>query len=27
MGEVMKLSGGQADPKAINKILQELLEA
>ncbi|HUH73827.1 MAG TPA: Asp-tRNA(Asn)/Glu-tRNA(Gln) amidotransferase subunit GatB [Chitinophagales bacterium] len=27
MGEVMKLSGGQADPKAINKILQELLDA
>lgn len=27
MGEVMKISGGQADPKATNKILQELLDA
>lgn len=27
MGEVMKLSGGQADPKATNKLLQQLLEA
>lgn len=26
MGEVMKVSGGQADPKATTKILQELLE-
>lgn len=27
MGQVMKLSGGQADPKITNKILQELLES
>lgn len=27
MGEVMKVSGGQADPKATTKILQELLDA
>lgn len=27
MGEVMRLSGGQADPKATNQILQELLDA
>jgi aspartyl-tRNA(Asn)/glutamyl-tRNA(Gln) amidotransferase subunit B len=27
MGEVMKLSGGQADPKATSKILQDLLES
>jgi aspartyl-tRNA(Asn)/glutamyl-tRNA(Gln) amidotransferase subunit B len=27
MGEVMKQSGGQADPKAATKILQELLES
>ncbi|MCO5230811.1 MAG: Asp-tRNA(Asn)/Glu-tRNA(Gln) amidotransferase subunit GatB [Chitinophagales bacterium] len=27
MGEVMKISGGQADPKSTNKILQELLNS